>query len=107
MVGDKRHLLTLQTRTETLDALGEATPTYQDLAKVWGRLEAVSSKEQFESQQIRAEVSHRITIRYASAYAALKAEDRIVIGSRTFDIVTPIDKEGRRRELEITAMERL
>lgn len=107
MVGDKRHLLTLQTRTETLDGFGDADLTYTDLAKAWGRVEAISARERFESQQIRAEVSHRITLRFSTLYSGLSAEDRITLGPRIFDIVQPIDREGRRRELEILALERL
>ena len=107
MVGDKRHLLTFETRAEALDVYGEATLTYTTLATVWGKLEAVTARERFESQQNRSEVSHKITVRYGSSYAGLKAEDRITLGSRVFDIVQPIDREGRTRELEILALERL
>ena len=106
MVGAKRHLFTLESRAETLDTFGEAVLTYTTLATAWGMLEAVTARERFESQQVRAEVSHRITLRYAAAYAGLSAKDRITLGSRTFDIVQPMDKDGRRKELVISALER-
>ena len=76
------------------------------LATAWGSVAAVSSLERFESQQVQAEISHRITIRADTAYAALSAKDRVVLGSRIFDIVTPMDKDGRGRQLQIMALER-
>ncbi len=106
MVGAMRHLLTLETRTETLDSLGDAVLTYTELATAWGSVEAVSSRERVESAQVQAEVSHRITIRSDPAYSGLAAKDRITLGSRIFDIVTPMDRDGRGRHLEITALER-
>ena len=106
MVGKRRHLFTLETRVETLDALGDDVRTYTTLGTAWGSLEALSPKEKFESQQVRAEVSCRITIRHAAAYAGLKAQDRVTLGARIFDIVAPVDKDGRSVEIEILALER-
>ena len=107
MSGRRRHLFTLETRSNALDAFGDPVVTYTILATAWGGLEAVGARERFESQQVKAEVSHRIKIRYASEYDALSAEDRVTLGARTFDIVKPMDRDGRTRELEILALERL
>ena len=107
MVGSKRHLFTLETRSEALDSYGEDVRTYATLGTAWGSMEAVGARERFESQQVKAEVSHRITIRHAAAYAGLRAEDRVTLGSRIFDIVTPQDKDGRSKDLEILALEHL
>ena len=107
MAGRRRHKLALETRTETLDAYGEATLTYAKLADAWGSVEAVSGTERVESQQVQAEVSHRIKIRYSTSYATLGPDDRVTYGTRTFDIVSIVDKTGKSSELEITALERL
>ncbi len=104
--GLRRHLLTLEKRTETLDDFGAAALTYTTLTTAYGSVEAVTARERFESQQVKAEVSHRLTIGYAPLAATLTAADRITFGSRVFDIVTPMDKEGRLRELTILALER-
>ena len=106
-LGSKRHLVTLQTRSSALDSHGEDVLTYTTLATAWAEIKAVSSSERLESQQIKAEISHTIAIRYAASYAGIGAEDRIVYGSRTFDIVAPVDPDGRSRELEFTVKERL
>lgn len=107
MAGRRRHKLTLQTRIETPDSYGEPVLTYTTLAYAWGSVEAVSGRERLESQQVQADVSHRIKIRYATEYAGLSPEDRITVGSQVFDIVSVLDRDGRRREMEITALERL
>jgi SPP1 family predicted phage head-tail adaptor len=107
MAGRRRHKLTLQSRAEALDAYGEATVTYTDLSSVWGSLEAVSGRERVESQQVQADVSHRIRIRYAAAYSGLTPKDRVLYGSRVFDIVAVVDKTGRDKEIEITALEQV
>ena len=106
MSGNKRHLLTLERRTETLDTFGEAGLSYTTLMTAWGTVEAVGSRERFESQQVQAEVSHRLTIRYSAKAATLTASDRITFDGRTFEVVTPMDKDGRRHELTILALER-
>ncbi len=107
--GGRRHLLTLQTRATAVDAEGynDEVLTYTNLGTAWGSLEAVGSRERFESQQVKAEVSHRIKIRHSPTFAALAAADRITLGSRIFDIVKPMDRTGRSRELEILALERV
>ena len=109
MSGRRRHLLTMETSTRGLDGsgYGDETRTYTTLGTAWGSVEAVGSRERFESAQVKAEVSHRIKIRHSATFAGLAAEDRITLGARVFDIVKPMDKTGRSRELEILALERV
>lgn len=107
MSGRYRHLITLQTRTEALDAHGEATLSYSTLGTAWAEVLAVSAREFLENQQIAAEVTHRFTFNHATAYEALTPSGRVVWDGRYFDIVHVIDKMGRARELEITARERI
>ena len=107
MAGRHRHLLTLETRTDAVDSLGDAATTYSTAATAWGSLEAVSARERLESQQVNADVSHRAIVRYTAAAQALTAKDRVTLGSRVFDLVAPpLDRDGRRRELELILLER-
>ncbi len=107
MPGKYRHRATLQQRATTVDSYGEDVRTYTTLAKVWATLEAVTAREAFESQQVQADVTHRIKFRFAEAYlSGMNPEDRIVIDSRTFEIVSLLDRQGREREIEVIAVER-
>ena len=105
--GTKRHKLTLQTRTEALDAYGEATLTYATLAEAWARLSVVSAAEREDARGTEAEVTHKAIVRYASSYASLTPADRVTYGSRTFDIIDVFDPDGRSRELHMRLKERL
>lgn len=107
MAGRLRNKLTLESRTEAIDAYGDATLSYATLGYEWGSVEAVSAQEQLDSQQIQAAISHRIIIRSNTSSRSLAPDDRITFDSRTFDIVSLVDRDGRRKFLEIMALERL
>lgn len=107
MPGKYRHRATLEQRSETMDSYGEDTRTYTTLSKVFATLEAVTASERFESQQVQSDVTHRITFRFAETYLSnMGPKDRIIINSRTFEIVSLLDREGRERELEAICVER-
>jgi len=106
-VAAKRHRVVLQTRAAALDGYGDDIVTYTTLATPWGSLEAIGGAEQLERQQVRAEASHRIVIRYAPAYAGISPADRAMVGTRTFDIISVLDLTGRQQELELIVKERL
>lgn len=108
MSGRYRNLITLQQRVETVTAeYGEPTITYTELAKVWAEIKAVSAREALESQQVEADVTHRITFAYATAYEALTPADRVIHGSKTYEILHILDRQGRKRQFEISARERI
>ena len=105
--GRRRHLVTLQTRTETLNDLGEATLTYTDVGDVWAEKKSVSARERLMAQQVKADVTHRFVFGFADAYAAVGPEDRIVHDGVAYDIVSLMDRAGTRRDIEVTALELL
>ena len=105
MSGRYRNRFELQTRTETLDAYGDATLSYTLLMYAWGSLNATSATERNAVIGTEAESSHRIVLPYSDAASALTAADRIVLGTRTFDVVSIVDPDGRRRTLELTVRE--
>jgi len=100
--GDLRHRVTIQQKTVTQDTYGATVETWAALATVWANIEALSGREFFDSQQTVAQADHRITIRYR---ADVKPTMRAVEGSRTFDIQAVLDREGRRRTLELLCRE--
>jgi len=107
MPGKYRHRATLEQRTTSLDSYGEDSRSWTQLAKVWATLEAVTASERFESQQVQADVTHRITFRFAEAYlSGMGPEDRITIEGRTFEVISLVDRKGREREIEVIAVER-
>lgn len=107
MSGLRRHKIVLQTREESLNAYGEADLSYNKLADAWAEVRMVSGNERLISAQIESEVSHRIRLRWEKTFAKLTPKDRLLHDGKTYDIVSVTDPDGRRRELVLTALERL
>lgn len=100
--GDLRHRVTIQQAAETQSGSGAIGQTWSDVAAVWASIEALQGREVFAAQQINAQVSSRITIRYR---AGIIPKMRMVFGARTFNIEAVIDPDGRRRELQLLVSE--
>lgn len=63
-VGKLRHRIVIQRRADVENIQGEVIPTWVDLAEVWGSIEPVSGREYFAAQQVSAEITARIMVRY-------------------------------------------
>ena len=100
--GELRHRVTIQQKSISQDTYGAALETWSTLATVWANVEALSGREFFDSQQTVAQADHRITIRYR---ADIKPAMRVVEGTRTFEIQAVLDREGRKRTLELLCRE--
>ena len=107
MSGRRRHLIYLQQRSEALDAYGDATLSYTALCSAWAQLESLSAQEQLVAMQTGAEITHRATIDWFPDAALLTPADRILHGSKYYDIQSVIDPDGRSRQLQLMLVERL
>jgi SPP1 family predicted phage head-tail adaptor len=96
--GELRHRVTIQGRTITRNSYGEEKVDWMPVATVWAEVTDLSGREYFAAQQVQAEVTTRIRIRYRPGVAP---EMRVVAGARTFDILAVLDPDGRRRELHL------
>jgi SPP1 family predicted phage head-tail adaptor len=100
--GKLRHLVTLQQPSETTTG-GETARSWSDVAEVSAAIEPISSREYFLASQPRADVTHRVTIRYR---AGIQSTRRIVWKegntTRTLNLLgPPIDREERHAWLEL------
>lgn len=101
--GRLRHQITLQQPTKGRDARGGITETWVTFkANVWAGVEPIKGREYFESQQVNAEVSHRIVLRYLQG---VNPRMRVLWGTRIFRIESVIDPEERHRELQLMCIE--
>lgn len=101
-IGNLRHRVQLQVRAPTKDEYGAEIDGWADLASVWASVEALSGRELFAAQQTTAEADHQITMRYR---ADVKPDMRALEGDRVFDITAALDREGRKRKLELLCRE--
>ncbi|MGB9780623.1 phage head closure protein [Caldanaerobacter sp.] len=101
-IGELRHRITIQQPVESSNTFGEVEKTWQDVATVWASIEPLRGREYFNSQQINAEVTTQIRIRYRPG---IKPKMRVVYGERIFDIQSVIDVEERHKEIHLMCKE--
>lgn len=107
-IGVKRHQVTLETRASTVDDFGDEVTTYTTLASpVWASVESLKGVERLAAQAIRAEVSHKVTIFWSPDVSEIGPEDRVLLGSRVFDITSAINTDEANQEIEMICVERL
>jgi SPP1 family predicted phage head-tail adaptor len=92
--GEMRHRATVQARTVSQDAFGAFTQTWSTETTRWCRLEPLSAREVFQAQQVPADISHRITMRFLDG---LSTQHRIVIDSVTYEVASVVNPDGRKR----------
>lgn len=62
--GRLRNKVTLQRRAETRNAVGEIEVAYVDVLDAWASIEPILGREYFAAQQVQADVTTRIRVRY-------------------------------------------
>jgi len=92
----------LQEPAETQNSTGEEIQSYSTYTTVWASIEPLQGRELEHAQQISAEVSHRVKIRYNANVAA---KDRVIYGSRTLEIEAVLNPEERNEELILMCKE--
>ena len=91
--------VTIQTRDETQDSVGQRVLTYTELTTRMAKINPVSGREYFNASGERANVSTEIRMRYDASLSVLHPDDRIVHGSVNYDIISIINMDERNREL--------
>ena len=110
----RHRVIFLKPTGTTTNSMGETIPKYEPFKpyaksqkeitdfSVAGLVVPMSGREYEESQKIRAETTYKISTRY---FPGITADMRILHGGREFEIVSILDLDGRREELQIIAIE--
>lgn len=105
--GRLRSKVTIERETGSgVDVYGGEVESWTPVAIRWGDLNPISGREEFDADQHRGEVSHRLWLRYGADIADLSSADRFTYGGRVFDIEVVKNINGRNRMLEVLAVER-
>lgn len=110
LIGRKNRKLTVERRGRgTPDAYGDiyGTDTWSSLGQFWGSVSPISGQERIVADQVSSDVTHKIFIRRNAVTATLTPADRIVYGTREFDIKSVLNVNDRDQEMQFYAVERI
>lgn len=94
----------LQTLTNTDDGGGGSAQTWADTATVWAAVRPLTGTERFTAQQVSANLSTEVEIRYR---AGVVAQQRFKYGTRLFYIAQPpINPDNKNERLVCVCEER-
>lgn len=101
-IGKLRHWITIQSYTPTRDSFGAEVEHWQDVMKVWASVEPLTGKEYFAAQEVNAEVSVKVIMRYSPG---IQPEMRVIFGARVFEILAVMNTEERNKQLILLCKE--
>ena len=96
--GEFNQLVTLRARAAGVDALGQPSKNWTDIAKDWAIVEPLTGREFFSAGQQQSSLVVRIRMRYR---AGVLPSMRVQWGSVSFDIVSVADVAGEGHTLEL------
>lgn len=102
--------VTVQRLAGTPDAAGHvdesSAANWEQYARVSAAIVAKSSREFWGADQVQADVTHQITIRWSRTADAIEADMRVRDGDKTYNLSgPPFDPDGQRRVLKLNAIE--
>ena len=100
--GKLRHQIIIQTQSTTQGTDGQPALTWSTFATVRSSVEPLNGREYFSSEQVQAEVSVRITIRYLSG---VLPSMRVSFGSKIYNIVVVINVNEQNYEMQLMCKE--
>ena len=103
-IGKLRNRIELQSSTTTTDSVGQQSHVWTTYTTVWATIHHLTGKETLNAQQLVAEITHRVTIRYNSS---LNATHRIKYGTRYFYINFINNANERNEYQEIMCKEKI
>lgn len=101
-VGKMRHKVSFQHPTLIQDSIGGSTTTYATYQDAWVELTPAKASQKWQAQQLSLRVSHKIKCRY---FDGLKSDDRVLFGSRIFEVQEIINAEERNIYYELVLNE--
>lgn len=107
--GKLRKTIVFQRRDTSRDSVGEQVTTWSDVAQVRAEIIPLSGRELLAAQAVRSELSHQITVRYASFLAdpLEVAKMRILYGTRRFNIHSANNLDELNRQVTLLVSEGL
>lgn len=106
-IGKLRHRVTFQSATHTNDPGGQPIPTWSDEMTVWASIEPITGPELIQAQQVQAQVTHRIVVRFHEDIRNNGPRWRISHEDRIFEIQIARDVAESRDMIELLCVEQV
>lgn len=100
--GELRHKVIIQQNTPKRDAMNAEVDSWAEYATVWASIEPIRGKEFWDSQQVNAEITGKIKLRYLSG---ITSKMRVKYETRIFEILSVINPGEKNRELQLMVKE--
>lgn len=101
-IGEMRQRITFQQPVKTPDGHKGHTVGWQDMVTCWASVDPLSGREYFYSHQIKAEITHRVKIRYRED---ITVKMRIKHRDRNLAIESILNLKEKRQIIEILCRE--
>lgn len=102
-IGSLRHRITIQEFSTSKDSFGAEVKTWRDFAKVSASIKPLSGKELFNVQQLHAEATVKVVIRYIEG---LNTSMRLLFKDMVYDILSISNIEERNISQHLLCKER-
>lgn len=99
-----RHRVDLQVEMGPLSPGDDSRERWKTYEQRWASVVPLSGRELFTDQQVHAQVTHKIGMRWKSGIQPAPTH-RVKWGSRVFNIVSAINVGERNREIELVCIE--
>jgi SPP1 family predicted phage head-tail adaptor len=100
--GKLRQRVKIQELARVEDGYGGYAEAWRDVAAAWAAVEPLRGSERYAAQQVQAELTHRVVMRYRPG---VRPQMRLVYGDRVLEIAAVIDMEERHKWLELLCTE--
>jgi SPP1 family predicted phage head-tail adaptor len=101
--GKLRHRIIIQSLQKVDDGGGGYTEDWVNIGNVWASVQPLQGRELFQAQQVQAELSHKVRIRYREG---IVPSMRVVFNNRIMEIQSVINIDEANREIELLCIER-
>lgn len=95
--------IVIQQYVPSQDSSGSTTETWGTLATVWAAIRPLHGREYYAANQAQIEMTHEVTIRWRRD---VSAENRVLFGSRTFDVKAAVNPDEANEWIILMCLER-
>lgn len=103
--GKMRHVVTLQSPPTDSDSFGQSSTTWVTVGVFRAFVKPLQGRELAIAQQLRADISHSVTMRWLGTSVKVDGTMRLLYKGRYLNIISVINVDERNKELDLVCQE--